>query len=217
MKIESVRSLRGPNLWSDHTVLEAIAVNDGALDSEQARRVAVRAIELQVAVGAQVAFADARAISPSECRLCVQYSEEAVGKRALELAVSLPLDLPLEQIAELGELRALAEELRLGPSTGSIVRAATRRGIPARRLTEGSLVQLGFGSQQRRIWAAETDRTSAIGEAIAQDKELTKGLLASIGVPVPEGRVAKTAADAWQAAQAIGLPVVIKPRKGNQG
>ena len=32
------------------------------------------------------------------------------------------------------------------------------------------------------------DTTNAIGESIAQDKELTKRLLASAGVPVPSGR-----------------------------
>jgi cyanophycin synthetase len=76
---------------------------------------------------------------------------------------------------------------------------------------------LGYGSKQRRIWAAETDRTSAIAESIAQDKELTKSLLRAVGVPVPEGRPVDSAEEAWTAAQEIGVPVVVKPRKGNQG
>ena len=97
------------------------------------------------------------------------------------------------------------------------MRAAEARGIPARRLTEGSLVLLGHGSRARRIWAAETDRTSAIAESIAQDKELTKSMLAAVGVPVPEGRSVESAEEAWRAAQEIGVPVVVKPRKGNQG
>jgi cyanophycin synthetase len=63
------------------------------------------------------------------------------------------------------------------------------RGIPFRRLTEGSLVQFGWGSRQRRIQAAEIDATGAIAETIAQDKELTKKLLDAAGVPVPLGRV----------------------------
>ncbi len=217
MKIESVRSLRGPNLWSNQTVLEALASFEGAVDLDEARRVAQRAIDLQLAVGSQVAFCDVRRVSERQCRLLVQFAEEEVGKRALELAVNQPLDVPVAQVRELPTLKALAEEVRLGPSTGCIVRAAERRGIPSRRLTEGSLVQFGFGSRRRRIWAAETDRTSAIGESIAQDKDLTKSLLSAIGVPVPEGRVCKTAEEAWAAAQAIGLPVALKPRKGNQG
>jgi cyanophycin synthetase len=70
------------------------------------------------------------------------------------------------------------------PRTGSIVDAAVVKGIPYRRLTEGSMVQFGWGSKQRRIQAAETDTTSAIAEAIAQDKDLTKSLLLAAGVPV---------------------------------
>ena len=66
------------------------------------------------------------------------------------------------------------------------------RGIPYRRLTDGSLVQFGWGSKQRRIQAAEIDSTSAIAESIAQDKELTKKLLDAAGVPVPLGRPVTT-------------------------
>ena len=79
------------------------------------------------------------------------------------------------------------------------------------------MVRFGWGSKQRRIQAAEIDATSAIAEAIAQDKELTKKLLHAAGVPVPMGRAVTDADDAWQAALEIGLPVVVKPLDGNQG
>ncbi len=78
-------------------------------------------------------------------------------------------------------------------------------------------MQLGFGIHQRRIWTAETDRTNSIGEAIAQDKQITRSLLDGIGVPVPVGRAVKDADDAWRAAEEVGLPVVVKPQYGNQG
>jgi cyanophycin synthetase len=78
-------------------------------------------------------------------------------------------------------------------------------------------VQFGWGSRQRRIQAAETGNSSAIAESIAQDKELTKKLLRAAGVPVPQGRVVSDAEDAWKAACEIGVPVVVKPRDGNQG
>jgi cyanophycin synthetase len=84
-------------------------------------------------------------------------------------------------------------------------------------LTQGSLIQFGWGSKQRRIQAAETDDTSAIAEAIAQDKDLTKSLLRAAGVPTPLGRVVDSAEQAWQAACDIGLPVVVKPLDSNQG
>ncbi|GBU14863.1 cyanophycin synthetase [Polaromonas sp.] len=105
----------------------------------------------------------------------------------------------------------------LGPSTAAIVAAATDRGIPHIRLNAGNLVQLGYGANQRRLWTAETELTSAIGEGIAQDKDLTKTLLASCGVPVPEGQLVDSAQAAWKAAQDIGLPVVVKPSDGNHG
>ncbi|GIX04323.1 MAG: cyanophycin synthetase [Planctomycetaceae bacterium] len=158
---------------------------------------------------------------PRVYKVAVEYLQEAVARRAVELAQELwqavrdnrPLDLthPLE------ELRDLDEQVRLGPSTNSIVQAALKRGIPVRRLNTESLVQLGHGAKQRRIQAAATDRTSALAEDIAQDKQLTKELLAAVGVPVPRGRAVSSADDAWQAALEIGLPIVVKPQDGNQG
>ncbi len=78
-------------------------------------------------------------------------------------------------------------------------------------------MQLGYSASQRRICTAETDRTSAIAESIAQDKELTRRLLHNAGIPVPIGRSVEDAEDAWEAARDIGLPVVVKPQCGNHG
>ncbi len=90
--------------------------------------------------------------------------------------------------------------------------------IPAiRLLDDGNLVQLGYGAAMRRIWTAETDQTSAIAETISRDKDLTKELLSSCGVPVPEGREVDSAEDAWDAAEDIGVPVCVKPTDGNHG
>ncbi|SCZ86329.1 cyanophycin synthetase [Nitrosomonas mobilis] len=115
-------------------------------------------------------------------------------------------------------LRDLVDLLWLGPSTACIVDAAAARNIPAKRLlTKGNLVQLGYGACCRHIWTAETDRTPAIAESISRDKDLTKALLRSCGVPVPEGCMVESAQAAWEAANNIGLPVVVKPRDGNHG
>lgn len=126
-------------------------------------------------------------------------------------------DKPYDVAAAVEALKDLAEDRLLGPSTGSIVNAAMERKIPTMRLAENNLVQLGYGSKQRRIWTAETDQTSAIAETISRDKDLTKSLLKACGVPVPEGAVVETADEAWEAAQDIGLPVVVKPSDGNHG
>ncbi len=157
-------------------------------------------------------------------KVIVSATEEAVTLQAFQFARDLLLTLikdngdaiaQKEKIIE--ELRDLSDDLCLGPSTACIVNAATAREIPYIRLSSGNLVQLGYGSKQRRIWTAETDQTSAIAETISRDKDLTKSLLASAGVPTPEGRTVTSPDDAWEAAQDIGLPVVVKPIDGNHG
>lgn len=177
---------------------------------------------IQVAAGSPVSFVRvAEGHQPGLYRVAVEYRQEAVGKQALDLALALCSAVlrgeKYDLAKELDQLRDLDQQLRLGPSTNSIVQAAIRRGIPYRRLNTESLVQLGYGAKQHRILAAATDRTSAVAEAIVQDKQLTKELLAAIGVPVPRGRVVTSAEDAWAAAEEIGVPVVVKPQDGNQG
>jgi cyanophycin synthetase len=86
-----------------------------------------------------------------------------------------------------------------------------------RLLPTGNLVQLGYGAAQRRIWTAETDRTSAIAEGISRDKDLTKTLLRRAACRSPKARWSTAPEDAWEAAEDIGLPVVVKPSDGNHG
>jgi cyanophycin synthetase len=141
----------------------------------------------------------------------------AEGHRLLMAAINNdPFDAADVQRA-VDAVKAKVEDCYLGPSTACIVGAATDRGIPHMRLNSGNLVQLGYGANQQRIWTAETDYTSAIGESIASDKELTKSLLAGCGVPVPEGQVVANAQEAWEAAEDIGLPVAVKPSDANHG
>lgn len=177
---------------------------------------------LQAQAGCPVTFSRTTAtLEAGAYQVVAEYTEEEVGRLALSLAIDLcqaALDNTSFDLDDaLKQLRALDEEVRLGPSTGAIVQAAVNRGIPYRRLTAGSLVQFGWGSRQRRIQAAETDASSAIAEAIAQDKDLTKRLLDMAGIPVPQGRPVSTLDEAWQVAQEIGWPVVVKPQDGNQG
>ena len=187
-----------------------------------ARVLELAALGLQAQAGCPVTFScTTPTVEAQVYQVVVEYSEEEVGRLALELAQSLCQsaleDTAFDLAHALAQLRELDEDVRLGPSTGSIVDAAVARNIPFSRMTEGSMVRLGWGSQQRRIQAAEMDITSAISEAIAQDKDLTKKLLAAAGVPVPNGRAVTDADDAWRAALEIGLPVVVKPNDGNQG
>ena len=141
----------------------------------------------------------------------------AEGHRLLMAAINNDPFTAIDVQRAVDAVKAKVEDCYLGPSTAAIVGAATDRGIPHMRLNSGNLVQLGYGARQQRIWTAETDHTSAIAESIASDKELTKSLLASCGVPVPEGQVVESADEAWEAAESIGLPVAVKPSDANHG
>ncbi len=252
MEVSRIRALRGPNLWTRHTAVEALVRCEGdELDLSSrpefethlrqlfpglgqlsptdrkaplsmAHAIEATTLHLQIQAGCPVTFSRTTATNEKGVyQVAVEYTEEEVGCLAIKLARDLCTAASrageFDVEVAIDQLRGLDEDIRLGPSTGSIVNAAIARGIPFRRLTEGSLVQLGWGSKQRRIQAAEIDATSAIAESIAQDKELTKKLLHAAGVPVPLGRPVTSAQDAWAAAQEIGLPVVVKPRDGNQG
>jgi cyanophycin synthetase len=252
MEVTRIRALRGPNLWSHHTAIQAVVScteqeNAIALMTGFETRLRVRfpeispfqptghddtipmsrvlelaALGLQAQAGCPVTFScTTPTVDARVYQVVVEYSQEEVGLLALELAQALCQsaqdNTPFDLDNALAQLADLDEDVRLGPSTGSIVDAALARGIPYSRMTAGSMVRFGWGTKQRRIQAAEMDSTSAIAEAIAQDKELTKKLLAAAGVPVPTGRAVTNAQDAWRAACEIGLPVVVKPNNGNQG
>jgi cyanophycin synthetase len=179
-------------------------------------------IELQNLAGMKVGFGKARSTPVRGVyKVAVRTRNEEVGRACLEAGRDLVMaaieDKPFDVAGTVERLRGLADRLCLGPSTACIVDAATDRGIPHIRLTDGNLVQLGYGARSRRIWTAETDQTPAIAESIAGDKDLTKSLLGSCGVPVPEGRIVTSPADAWEAAEDIGLPVAVKPVDGNHG
>ncbi len=223
MEVSRIRALRGPNMWSRHTAIEAVvhcdaqerAIADlpgfearlralfpaiGALRPASAQKIDISlahvleqaALALQAQAGCPVTFSHTHITSePGSYQVVVEYSEEDVGRMAFEDAVALvtaaATNGSFDADASLKRLRETDEDVRLGPSTGSIVEAAAKRGVPYRRLTQGSLVQFGWGAKQRRIWAAEVDATSAVSESIAQDKDLSKRLLQAAGVPVPIG------------------------------
>jgi len=179
-------------------------------------------IELLNLAGMPTSFGQTRSTSKRGVyRMVFRARDEQVARTALSVGHRLLMAAINDQAfavpVAVAQVRAQVDDCYLGPSTACIVAAATDRSIPHIRLNDGNLVQLGYGASQRRIWTAETELTSAIAEGIAHDKDLTKSLLASCGVPVPEGSVADSPEAAWEAAQDIGLPVVVKPSDANHG
>lgn len=179
-------------------------------------------IELLNMAGMPTGFGQTRSTSTRGVyRMVFRARDEQVARSALQqghrLLMAAINDQPFDVPAAVAQVREQVDDSYLGPSTAAIVGAATDRSIPFIRLNDGNLVQLGHGARQRRIWTAQTHRTSAIAQGIAGDKDLTKRLIAACGVPIPEGRAVATPAEAWEAAQDIGLPVVLKPSDGNHG
>ena len=214
MQFGRIWTLRGPSIWARVPVLEAEL---DAADEPTAARLLAITRDLQRRIGYTGSIAAVHPTrKPHFFRIVFDYDEEALARACLDAAFeSLTTSIDFADRAK--KLLDLAHETRLGPSTAGIVTAAQRRGIPVRRLTTGSLVQLGWARRLRRIWTAETDGTPVIAETIAQDKDLTRQLLYDVGVPVPWGRPVTSADDAWAAAEELGLPVVVKPQYGNQG
>lgn len=180
------------------------------------------ALELQALAGLPVVHGKTRrGDRPGLYQVVYECQSAAAGLEAGRAAVAmveavLAGDTP-DVPAEVARLRAVAEEAEPGPSTRAIIRAARRRGIPVRRVGPGSLLHLGYGSRQRRVCATLTDRTSCLAADLAGDKVLAKAVLARAGLPVPDGGVAETEADALAIAARLGGPVVVKPAEGNQG
>ena len=168
MQVSRIRALRGPNLWSRHTAIEAIVTctpEDTGLSpqhpvEQQLRRIfpevdsfegqrpgepvtLAHALEkvtlgLQAHAGCPVSFSRTTPTEePGVFQVVIQYTEEAVGRLALELAEQLcqaaiqGVGFDLE--GAIGRLHELDEDVRLGPSTGALVDAAVARGIPVRR------------------------------------------------------------------------------------
>ena len=138
-------------------------------------------------------------------RACVRMAQALVDGEAYNIE---------EDIQRLREIR---EEERLGPSTGSIVEEAARRKIPYIRLNNSSLIQLGYGINQKRIRATIASTTSSIAVEIACNKEETKNLLEAAEIPVPRGRIVRSEDGLKEAIERINYPIVLKPVNGNHG
>ena len=161
-------------------------------------------LELQNLAGTPGGFGRARETGVRGVyKVVVQAWQEEVTRACLHAARDLVMaaieDTPFDVEATHARLREIALQYLLAPNTSCIINAAIakERGIPSIRLSADNLVQLGYGSRQRRIWAAESDRTGAIAQGIARDPELSAQLLERCGLPVvdsdelPEDRNAR--------------------------
>jgi cyanophycin synthetase len=185
------------------------------------------ALELQTLAGMDVGYGRTRETStPGVYNVVFNCIEEAAGRYAGRASVELFLGLaegtPMEELqADLAEhiqrLREIRQDVRFGPSTGSIVHEAESRDIPHIRLNDQSLVQLGYGVNQQRIQATVTGRTNMIAVDLAGDKNATKNLLGNMGVPVPKGYKIYDEDEIESTVESLGFPIAVKPLDANHG
>lgn len=180
------------------------------------------ALELQTLAGMNTGFGRTRGTGePGKYFVVISYLEEDAGiyatKAAVKIAEALTDGIEYDLTEDIQRLREIREDTRLGPSTGCIVEEAAKRGIPHLRLNKHSLVQLGYGVNQKRIRATIASTTGNIAVDIACDKEETKNLLGAAEIPVPRGTVVRTEEGLTEAIEKFGYPLVIKPIDGNHG
>ena len=180
------------------------------------------ALEIQTLAGMDVGFGRTRGTGAHGIyNVVFAYMEEKVGiyaaKAAVRIAQALVDNVEYDYAGDIQTMREIREDERLGPSTGSIVEEAENRKIPWIRLNRKSLVQLGYGINQKRIQATVASTTSNIAVEIACDKEDTKNILDAAAVPVPKGFIIYDEEDLQDAVKRIGYPIVIKPINGNHG
>ncbi|HEX9961711.1 MAG TPA: cyanophycin synthetase [Pyrinomonadaceae bacterium] len=185
------------------------------------------ALELQTLAGMEVGYGRTRETGERGIyNVVFAYHEEEVGRYAARASTRLFLDIAegksVDEIkheiaVNVQEMREIREEVRFGPSTGSIVEEAETRGIPYIRLNDQSLLQLGYGVHQQRIQATTTAKTNMIAVEIAGDKSATKKILGDMGVPVPKGVRIRSEDEIEDAIETVGFPCVVKPLDANHG
>lgn len=140
------------------------------------------------------------------------------GKKAIELVESLAKGMPYLTLSEdLETLRHYYEEKKLGPSTQAIFDEAAKRNIPLKLIPGSSLLTLGQGVYQKKMWATVSSQTSAIGIDITSNKDLTKKILEENYIPTPEGLIIYNLHDLNSAILQLKFPLVIKPLNSNHG
>lgn len=180
------------------------------------------ALEIQTLAGMDTGFGRTRSYGPRGVyNVVFSYIEEQAGRYAAEAAVricrALIEDRKYDLEPDIQKMREIRERERLGPTTGSIIREAEKRGIPWMRLNRYSLCQLGYGANQKRIQAGVTSETSSIGVELACDKEDTKYILGKSEIPVPAGDIVTGEEDLKRVCDEVKFPLVVKPIDGNHG
>ncbi|MCK9502571.1 MAG: ATP-grasp domain-containing protein [Porticoccaceae bacterium] len=155
-----------------------------------------------------------------------EYHSSPAARQALKLAIELAQEvLKASDSSSSAQLAVLARQvlqqqqaLQPRPVTALQIKAARSLDIPYYPLFDrAKYVIFGQGEKARIFQGAASDRDSAFGTALQQNKMETCQLLSLAGFPVPRQQLVKDRERAQAAARAIGFPVVVKPLDAGQG
>lgn len=183
------------------------------------------ALEMSIQAGIEVGFGKSIFDSePDVYKVIVRFRNEEAMKFLLRTAVEVAQCLmngseysASELQVKIAQAKQIVSDTELGPSTRAIVEAAEKRGIPWCRLNDLNMIQFGHGKNRRLIQATTTSLTGDIAVDIAQDKDLTKKLLAAANIRVPRGIVARDESEVLRAFEDLEGPVALKPVDGHHG
>lgn len=180
------------------------------------------AIEIQNILGYDIAYGKAsRSDNLNIYNVVYGYINELAGiesgRIAFDLLSSLITGQDFNFEGEMKSLKAKCVQSDIGVSTSMIKKEAEKKGIPVMKIGDGSLLQLGYGKNSRRIQATLSDNSTCIAVDTACNKTLAKSIMTEYGIPVPEGKVVRSENELLQYCMSIGFPVVIKPNFGSHG
>ena len=186
------------------------------------------ALELQTLAGMDTGYGRTRETNQEGVyNVVFSYIEEDAGRYAARASVKLFEDLAeglptrRDKASSSSETcnacARYAKTCASAPPREPSFRKRRHRDIPHIRLNTQSLVQLGYGVNQQRIQATVTGRTNMIAVDLASDKDATKKLLGSMGVPVPRGSQIVDEDEIEETVERLGFPVAVKPLDANHG
>ena len=197
----------GPNIYWHEKVFQLTLI-----PGTEAETVLNQIVAIYRAIGFDPPFAVVR-----KGKVIIAYDYEDIAKEVVDL---LGKQLEPQPVA-LNELKEKYAKQRVGPSTQALINSARARNIPCRQINSllPDLLQFGYGVKQKRCDAATTSFTRAIAEGIAKDKNMTKIMLKSVGVPHAEGYVVTSEEEliSCYAKFFQTCSVVVKPDNGRQG
>lgn len=180
------------------------------------------ALEMQTLAGMDTGYGRTRSTAERGIyNIVFSYTNEEAGlyaaKAAVKMAQAIASNADYDLDEDINKLKLICSGNCLGPSTQSIVDEAVKRGIPYFRMGTDSMIQLGYGANQRRFQATTTCKTNILAVNIASDKHRTKQMLAGASIPVPKGGICTDLESLKLIVDSIGFPIVMKPLNGNHG